>query len=261
MENEKSYKIDFFKKTDIGKIRKVNQDFAKYGNLSDGVSAYGIVCDGIGSSEYGGLAAEIAVNGISSLVESRLTPDFFSTYSRIDEALHTIIAKVNSEVCEQSKLKKEFMRMGTTAVFALIKDNVLHVVNVGDSRCYVLNKNSIKQVSIDHSVVQKLIDMGEITKEESRVYPQKNLITRALGIEETVNEDYFTQSLENFDGVLLCSDGLTNHVTDAEILEIFVNSELQNFCDNLINSANENGGSDNITALFMHKSVKNSGSS
>lgn len=142
--------------------------------------------------------------------------------------------------------------MGTTLVGGIITKRKAFLVNVGDSRAYYLTKSEIKQISKDHSYVEELVAMGAITKEEARTHPKKNIITKALGVDRSVKADYYEQTLHMGDGILLCSDGLSNIVTDAEMLDAFRRySTPERVCDYLLNLALDRGARDNVSVVLV----------
>ena len=166
------------------------------------------------------------------------------------KALDEAVKLANSKVFEKSESSAEYQGMGTTMVLCFIESGQLYVANVGDSRLYLLG-DGLSQVTEDHSYVAAMVRAGEITEEEARFHPDKNMITRAIGVSETVRVDYFEVDLKNGDRILLCSDGLTNMVTDQEIGEILDQESPQQAVDDLIERAIDYGGADNITAIVV----------
>ena len=143
--------------------------------------------------------------------------------------------------------------MGTTVVAAIFSDNVAHIVHAGDSRAYIIRGEEIEQITSDHSIVQHLYELGQITKEEALTHPKRNVITRAVGTQETIRTDYNEIDYEDDDVILLCSDGLTNYVTEEQIVDIIRNNPLAECTELLVNAANESGGGDNITVVLAGK--------
>ncbi len=143
--------------------------------------------------------------------------------------------------------------MGTTFVVATIIDKILYVANIGDSRLYVIGKEEIRQVTEDHSLVEAMVKQGELNPEEAKVHPNKNIITRALGANDTVEPDFFEVNLEDEDIVLMCSDGLTNMLEDETIAQIIRENQddLKTAAETLVRCANENGGKDNIAIIII----------
>jgi protein phosphatase len=235
-------------KSDIGKVRKINQDSAFGETLTEKI-AYTAVCDGMGGVNGGEIASGTAIKCISEYLKTNFAK------KETKKMLLDCFEFANTAVYNESLNDQNLNGMGTTAVLAFLKNNVLHIVNVGDSRAYKLNSNEIVQLTADHSVVQEMIDNGELTKEEARFHPQKNIITRVLGINGTIQADYFKPELNKKDVILLCSDGLSNLVEDSEIYKIFLECSSENnfesFCEKLIEKANSNGGNDNITVAVL----------
>ncbi len=236
-----------FTKTDIGKMRSINQDsiFAKV--LSDG-SAFAVVCDGMGGASAGDFASKTAVDIISQY--------FLNSYSHnmssddIVKLLNNAIASANGEIYSLSQQNEQLKGMGTTVVAAVVKEHEAVICNIGDSRAYLIG-DDINQITRDHSVVQTLVESGKLSPDEARVHPEKNVITRALGVEDTVLTDSYCININVDDLILLCTDGLTNFVDSKDILYIVKNNVLDNITDQLINQANSNGGKDNITAAIV----------
>lgn len=236
----KSYSI-----TDIGRRRQMNQDYVyasddPVGKLRD---LY-IVADGMGGHKAGDFASNYAVNNTVKEIQDSGEQDL---HDIIDAALH----RVNAGLHEIATTKDEYRGCGTTIVLASIHDGILHVANVGDSRLYVINSR-IWQVTVDHSLVQEMIRAGSLDRKRARTHPEKNVITRAIGAEESLDIDFFTWDLHSGDIVLMCTDGLTNMLEDEEIYDIVSGTgDLKDKATKLIDRANENGGLDNISALLV----------
>ena len=235
-------------KTDIGLVRSSNQDFYLAGEFANGVT-WAVVCDGMGGAMGGNVASETAAKVISD----KLTSGYHEGMN--DNSIkHLVISAVeaaNASVYSKSRTDEALNGMGTTVVLAIINEDTMYLANVGDSRIYVVSENSINQLTTDHSVVQMMIDRGEITREEAVDHPQKNVITRALGVEDEVRIDYAQEIYNEGEIVLLCSDGLTNYVKDADILKICNENDSFSLADKLVEAANENGGGDNVTVVTV----------
>lgn len=243
--------------TDRGVIRETNED-----NLfiDEGIGLF-IVADGMGGHQAGEVASEMAVKVISSSIKetlqrhSKITAP--SAHNNRNGGLNMIIkksvSKANKEISGKSREDSLLSGMGTTVVLAMFNDNKLYIANVGDSRAYLARNNKIKQLTEDHSKVAKLVKWGIITKEEAKVHPERNILTRALGVSQ-VDADIKTINMKDDDYILLCSDGLTDMLTDEEIRDVITspNSSVDNKCSELINRANEKGGEDNITVLIIN---------
>ena len=230
--------------TDIGKRRSANQDFVyasdqPVGNLSNML----IVADGMGGHNAGDLASrytvESMVDYIEKAVEKRPIP-------LLAEAIH----HANELVVEKAKSDKALEGMGTTVVAATVQENYLYVANVGDSRLYLIDQE-IEQITRDHSLVEEMIRVGELQRKDAKSHPDRNIITRAVGVRTPVKIDFFDIKLEPGDVILLCSDGLTNMVEDEDILRIVKkSSSLKEAAQRLVTEANKNGGKDNISVVL-----------
>ena len=241
--------MQVFAKTDVGKVRSINQD-AFYINTLPNNSVIAIVCDGMGGASAGDIASKTAIEVISQYVVNAYNPDMSS--EDITKLLHNAIASANLEVYTLSKKNEQLRGMGTTVVIAVVNENQAVICNVGDSRAYLVNDGML-QITRDHSVVQSLVELGKLSPEEARVHPEKNVITRALGVEENILTDSYCVDLGQDDKLLLCSDGLTNYADEESILSIVNNNALDKTTDLLINQAILGGGRDNVTvALVAH---------
>ena len=235
--------------TDIGKTRAVNQDY-----IYTSVDRVGclpnlfIVADGMGGHKAGDTASRFTVETIKTLIEQSQEKDAISV-------INDSVKMVNSLLLQKASESEDYYGMGTTLVIATIFDNVLRVANVGDSRLYVIDDNDITQITRDHSVVQSLVESGELTAEEARNHPNKNMITRAIGTEKNVMPDCYEISMKEDDKLLICTDGLTDFLNNSSILIQF-SGEIENVPDKLIAAANSAGGGDNITAVVLLKERK-----
>lgn len=231
--------------TDVGKIRKVNQDSVfcsdkPVGNLPN----LFIVADGMGGHKAGDLASKLAVETIVDVVSSMEEKD---PITLMGKAIH----RANDAVLGKARESEEFNGMGTTAVLACIKDNMLYVANVGDSRLYVIDKE-ITQITRDHSLVEELVSLGQLDRAQARTSKNKNIITRAIGGMQFVMADYFETRLKGGEVILMCTDGLTNMVEDSEIMNLVKQkADLPARVENLIRSANNHGGRDNVGVILI----------
>lgn len=241
-----------FGKTDIGKVRSSNQDVYCIKTFDKNASL-GIVCDGMGGENGGQIASAVASRAIFETIQKRYKPGLADDeYKNI---VITALSDGNVAVYEKAKEDPEsYKGMGTTAVIALVVNNKAYIAHVGDSRIYLIREDEIFQLTKDHSMVQMLMDQGKITKEEAEHHPKKNMITRAVGVGKFVDIDYIQVSNLDNCSLLLCSDGLTNTCSDECIKEVLINEKPEDVCDVLIDLANEAGGIDNITAVFMTRS-------
>ena len=245
-------------KCDVGKLRKTNQDSVYWSMEPVGdLPNLFIVADGMG----GHLAGEHASSEAVQFFVQEVAEKSFKEDS-IVKLLREGVESANRYVYKLSKQSSAWTGMGTTFVAAVIKEDTLFCVNVGDSRLYLVLVDGqgglgLKKLTIDHSVVEELVQKGEITAEEARVHPQKNVITRAVGIEEQVSVDAFEIPLTGILRVLLCSDGLSNMVEDTELLHLLGTAvpagqdEIESLAEQLIGRANDNGGYDNISVILI----------
>lgn len=234
--------------SDVGKRRSANQDSYDITDLGNGYTLL-TVCDGMGGANGGNVASETAVNAFTDYLRDNFAPD-----KDLAALMKSAVSEANTAVYEKSKTDKALSGMGTTLVSALISDNGSVVaVNVGDSRMYRIDGEGMRQVTKDHSYVQYLVDMGQITLKEAESASIKNIIIRSVGNEEKVTPDLFRFKLEKGDFVLLCSDGLSNCVKKAELsasVKGDTESELADCAKHLIQLANDGGGTDNITVIL-----------
>lgn len=234
--------------SDIGKVRTANEDGFNYGIFEDG-TAWAIVCDGMGGVRGGNIASSMVVDMVSDKIKkcyNKLMP----VYSFENIFLSTITT-ANVVVNDRSYTDEELRGMGTTIVSAIVKDDQVCIAHVGDSRIYKISSEGITQITKDHSLAQEMLDSGQITQEEFDNYPKKNIITRALGIDEKVDIDFDFAEIGQGDALLLCTDGLSGLLSDEEILDIYNNTDFELLCDQYIKAANDKGGYDNITVVVM----------
>lgn len=240
--------MKIFGKTDIGRVRQMNQDCYCGGEHDSGMT-WVIVCDGMGGPAGGNIASSTAAKVLSDNINLKYKKNM--SRRSIKNLLLTAISAANVNVYDMSTSNEELEGMGTTAVAAIIEKGFAHIINVGDSRAYILNKSGIVQVTKDHSLVQQMVDCGNLTAEEAKTHPHKNIITKAVGIKENIDGDYFEVELAKNDILLLCTDGLTNNLSDEDIYSIVTENKSNEFIDVLVDRANENGGSDNITVVAV----------
>lgn len=235
-------------KTDIGLKRKDNQDSYAAGELPGSV-AWAVVCDGMGGAAGGSVASSTAVKLISErLCEAYRTG--MSTNS-VKNLMTSAITAANVSVYDESRENPELSGMGTTVVAVLVIDGTVCVAHAGDSRAYLLSGGVLRQLTKDHSFVQEMVDKGRLTEEEAREDPRKNLITRALGISDTLRIDFCEEQMSQDDILLICTDGLTNFVESDEICSLTSDGKFYEYAERLVNRANENGGGDNITVVTI----------
>lgn len=205
----------------------------------------------MGGHNAGEMASCIAAKRIGGEMTRIMLKKDDLSYERIATFFQEVIKGVNREIRDYSQKHPEYQGMGTTVTAALVMGNHVYIGHVGDSRAYIIDEEGMRQITKDHSLVQEMVDKGSITREEARIHPQKNVITRTVGIHEDVEVDVYTEYIHG--GVLLlCCDGLTDMVTDEEIYDIIVeNEDPQKICDTLVKTANEKGGLDNISVIAL----------
>ena len=212
-------------KTDVGSVRPENQDDYRAGELNSD-AAWGLVCDGMGGAR-GGREASVSACDV------------------IEHSFHEQYAQ-----CLPGE-EEELAGMGTTAVCALVRGGNAFICHAGDSRAYLVRDGRLTQLTHDHSYVQELVDCGTITAEEAEHHPQKNIITRALGVDYRLDPEFTSVPVQKGDMLLLCTDGLTNVLPKEKIEEIFTKGGFYDIPDRLVDAANAGGGPDNITALLL----------
>lgn len=244
-------KIGF--KTDVGKLRNGNEDamliLPKYGVF--------MVADGVGGQNHGELASRKAVSSAQDFIENNVLDTFNNEKSKyktnwLMNYFIRCYRKINDDIKALVKAEPENEGMATTAVTAYIDGYELYVINIGDSRAYVVREGILNQITEDHTIVNNLVNAGTLTKSEAKVHPQKNIITKALGVENGVDPDFYKTELMDGDIILLCSDGLYGEVPEEKIEEIIgLNNDMNDTCRELVQAANNNGGADNITVICI----------
>ena len=236
-------------KTDIGKKRRENQDNSYVRLDYEKNIALLVVCDGMGGANGGREASRLAIESFSDFVWEAIGED--SSGEEIVLILRNAVTAANRAVFARAVSDPAYMGMGTTLTAALVIGGAAYVVNVGDSRTYKIDE-TIHQITDDHSLAGDLYRSGTITREQFDTYPNKNIITRAVGTDPEVYGDIFKLAMSEGEYLLLCSDGLTNMLSDEEILETVLSAESEEAaCEKLVNDANEEGGRDNITVILF----------
>ena len=238
----------------IGKVRKNNEDYCKGEILNTDFGPVGIfaLADGMGGHNKGEVASKLAVENIVEFLKENLLQSNNIKIDYIDDIIKQAYHSVNHIIYEKSISSLEFDGMGTTLVIAIIYKDNLYVANVGDSRCYLLNENEFNKITIDHSVVEELVKANIITKEEAKTHPGRNHITRAIGTDEMVIVDIFKREIRKGNKILLTSDGLTGFVGDDIIKDILLkDDDVKNLAQELINTANDISGKDNISVVLI----------
>ena len=235
--------------TDQGCVRKQNQDAYQIEKL-DRNSMLCVVCDGMGGAKSGNIASTLAVDVF--VQEVRQSWKSHLDQKKIDQILQSAVKLANFTVFDQSQQFPEFDGMGTTLVAVLIHGRKATVVNVGDSRAYGIDQTGIRQITKDHSLVQMMVDRGDLTPARAKTYPGKNFITRAIGTEAIIMCDIFHLDVAKGDFFLLCSDGLSNMMDDQEILfEVVHGVNKAHCCKRLLNIAKNRGAPDNVTSILV----------
>ena len=234
--------------TDPGNIRSQNQD--AYNIVEFGHDrALMIVCDGMGGAKSGNVASSMAAEAF--VAEVRRSQRLALSVERVKQILLGALELANKAVYEHAKLGDDYSGMGTTLVAAFLLKNTAVVINVGDSRAYHFSAQGVHQVTRDHSIVELMVQRGELTPEQAKTYPGKNLITRAVGTEPEVEGDLYVQELHKDDCLLLCSDGLSNEMDDQEILfEVVHGMKKSTCCERLLSIAKNRGAPDNVTVVL-----------
>ena len=239
-------------KTDIGKTREINQDCYYIPTENDELQLF-IIADGMGGYSGGEVASNIAVLTAKKHIENELNGTKRISQGRVREILTKAFEIANEQIYEESRKNKELEEMGTTLDICLIYNNNMYIAHVGDSRVYVIKKEAetITQLTEDDSYVQTLINQGTITKEEAKTHPDKNKLMKALGGPTTVNATVICRKTNLEEIYLMCTDGLTNMISDEKILEIIINNKY--IAEHkLIEEANNNGGKDNVTVVLVN---------
>lgn len=233
-------------KTDRGLRRELNEDNCNVLVGYTGIPVCFVIADGMGGHKSGEIASKKAVDSVCSrLLEANWEIE------DIPGLLKNVISNVNRELYEFSLLNEATQGMGTTLTVSVFKNGRLYIGHVGDSRVYLVRDNAIEKLTWDHSYIEELMKNGSITKDEAANHPKKNVITRAVGYESALQVDTYEINIRENDEVLLCTDGLTNMLSEDEILEILTKEkDPQAACDTLIENANNRGGEDNITVII-----------
>jgi len=235
--------------TDKGVRRSENQDYFHAQVNDDGQNGVFVICDGMGGAKAGEVASHLAA---MTFIEAIGEIDLAQRADLMGERLQNAVAEANREVYGVSQTDANCRGMGTTLVGALVSGNTVSIINVGDSRAYHITSQGMNRITRDHSVVEDMIIRGNITPEEAKNHPNKNLITRALGTESEIKGDLFTLALEPGERILMCSDGLTNVVSEEDIFaELVRGDDLEKNCEMLIHLAIAGGAPDNVTVVLF----------
>lgn len=234
-------------KTDVGRVRQENQDDYRAGELPGG-AVWALVCDGMGGAKGGREASQGACNVIENFFQEQYAQ---CGAGQEEPFLKKALLYANRFVFQKAAHEEALAGMGTTAVCALVRSGNVYLCHAGDSRAYLIRDGKLTQLTHDHSYVQELVDCGTITEEEAEHHPQKNIITKALGVDYRLEPEFTAAKLKQEDRLLLCTDGLTNMMPVEEMEELLAQGTFYDLPDRLIEAANAHGGSDNITALLL----------
>lgn len=234
-------------KTDVGRVRQENQDDYRAGELPGG-AVWALVCDGMGGAKGGREASQGACNVIENFFQEQYAQ---CGAGQEEPFLKKALIYANRFVFQKAAHEESLAGMGTTAVCALVRSGNVYLCHAGDSRAYLIRDGKLTQLTHDHSYVQELVDCGTITEEEAEHHPQKNIITKALGVDYRLDPEFTAAKLKRDDRLLLCTDGLTNMVPVEELEALLAQGAFYDLPDRLIEAANAHGGSDNITALLL----------
>ncbi|MFZ3063610.1 MAG: Stp1/IreP family PP2C-type Ser/Thr phosphatase [Actinomycetota bacterium] len=235
--------VRYAAKTDIGKLREINEDTFL---VEDKIFA---VADGMGGHRAGEVASSMAIDILKKRAGEFEEGD---TPQRIQKMLKEALDEVNDAIVKKGETQGDYLGMGTTLTAFHISERRIFLVHIGDSRAYLIRKEKITQLTQDHTLVADMVGKGEISEEEARIHPLKNILVRALGTDVKAEADLLSEEVQPGDRILLCSDGLSSMLRDEEILSIVNESEsLENACQRLIDTANTNGGEDNITVVLV----------
>lgn len=240
--------MEAFAKSDIGKVRDMNQDSYYISGEESDLKLY-ILADGMGGYKGGEIASKLATASVKSYIESNID-NIIKDRDEILKLIKSAMEYANMVVYERSKEDAQLEGMGTTLEVCLIYNNKMYIGHVGDSRIYRIRKEFMRKLTTDHSYVEKLVKDGTITKEQAHNHPKKNMLTKALGCTIFVEPDVTVKGFIKDDIILMCSDGLTNMIEEDEIYNI-IKQDYKSAPQRLVDKANENGGYDNITAIVI----------
>jgi len=236
-------------KTDAGQVRPLNEDYFTVRPLGEN-AILAVICDGMGGAVGGNIASETAARLVVDAVQAAWRED--SGSRSIKHMLVAALDNANTRVYDLAQADDNLAGMGTTIIAAVITPQIVHIAHVGDSRAYLFDSGRLLQLTKDHSVVQVMVDAGQITEDEAKTHPRKNLITRVLGVGEQLDVDYCEQALSEGDILLLCTDGLSNAVDlNLGLPLLLEQSKFDVLAEDLVALANRNGGMDNITVVAV----------
>lgn len=244
--------LQYSGKTDTGRKRRDNQDSFRIDELSENALLL-VVCDGVGGVAGGNIASNTAVDSFTEYIRPRWAEVSGGDGETICGLLRDAASRANRDVYDKANAEPSLAGMGTTLVAAILDGKHMYIANIGDSRLYLVEYGEINKLTRDHSYVQYLVDIGQLTPEEAAVSPKRNIIIRAIGGAEVETDTFCVEANGEDDRyVLLCSDGLTDYLSESDILGIIIDGglSLDDKTDSLIEGANRGGGGDNITAVL-----------
>ena len=234
--------------SDIGLVRSSNQDCCNTGAFSDG-NAFAVVCDGMGGANGGCTASSVATQTISQRLSDLYRPEMSD--DEIREIMELAVSEANLKVYDMAQNDSFLYGMGTTVVCAVVRGTALYVVHAGDSRAYLFEDGTLRRLTTDHSMVQELVSAGQITEEQARQHPNRNIITRALGVDAYLATDYNRAELGAGSLLLICTDGLSGYFSDGQLCSMIAQTPDDMLAEELIKAAKAQGGSDNITVAVI----------
>ena len=237
-----------FSKTDIGKVRDMNQDYYFVSDENEKLHLF-ILADGMGGYSGGEIASKMTVEIVRDYIYEHWNA-IEQNDNEIQDLIKLATLRANELVYKKSREIEELKEMGTTLDVCLILNDKIYISHIGDSRVYKISENEIKCITSDHTYVQQLLKDGTITKEEAEIHPDRHMLIKALGCNEIIEPDFYIEQWKDNEMILLCSDGLTNLVKDNEIQRIVLN-DLVSPEKSLVNAANDSGGIDNITVIII----------
>lgn len=238
--------------THQGIKRYNNQDY--FVTSTSPSQCWAVVCDGVGGANGGEVASKTACNSIYDALNRAITPN--TTQTAMENIIISACASANADIYYLQKEKLALNGMGTTVVGAVVQNGLATIFWAGDSRAYLLRNDILTQLTTDHTVVQHLINSGKLTPKDALSHPERNYITRALGVERDIRVDFYIHSMAGDDSILLCSDGVYNYIPKEQLESITAISVLKGDVTPIIDSANQGGGGDNITAVIISSSSK-----
>ncbi|SER05194.1 protein phosphatase [Gracilibacillus ureilyticus] len=249
----------YFYRSDKGKVREINEDAAAIYEKPAAGLVLAIVADGMGGHQAGDVASKMAIEKLLEIWQNDILS--VSDKDNAEDWLKNAVIQANNHVYEYAQSKRSLKGMGTTIVASICSNDYFVIAHIGDSRAYLLNQDQLQQVTADHSLVGELVRSGQLSEEDALVHPRKNVILKALGTEMDVTPDIYSSQWQTSSVLLLCTDGLTNKVSDKEIQQILGKECTQQSIDQLIELANDRGGEDNITLAVINHQMNKVGDS